>query len=188
LAAAICWHVLDIDCEMYRVRTLLQNGDMHLVCPKYIAFKGPSDKREKISPGLYTLTPANYIDVFTVRSPHCLHSFTRFASPSFNIPSLLCCLSTVQAQPFQTLLASAICSRVDAIKQRKGVTAVVRLNEPDTYNAAPFVEAGVIRADLRMDELAFYCSRRCRLCRFCRTLVDAALLSMLPCLAPSAAR
>ena len=40
---------------------------MHLVCPKYIAFKGPSDKREKISPGLYTLTPANYIDVFTVR-------------------------------------------------------------------------------------------------------------------------
>ena len=39
---------------------------MHLVNPKFIAFKGPSDKREKISPGLYTLTAANYIDVFLV--------------------------------------------------------------------------------------------------------------------------
>ncbi len=60
---------------------------MHLVNPKFIAFKGPSDKREKISPGLYTLTAANYIDVFLVRplvsgdsslvQPACLRSSRR---------------------------------------------------------------------------------------------------------------
>lgn len=100
-AVKVGWFDLStFDLEDYEEWDHPQNGDMHLVCPKYIAFKGPSDKREKISPGLYTLTPANYIDVFT----------------------------------------------------RKGVTAVVRLNEPDTYNAAPFVEAGINHHELYFDD------------------------------------
>lgn len=52
------------------------------VCPKFIAFKGPSGRRQLLSPGLYSLQPKHYFEVFKDR----------------------------------------------------GVTAVVRLNEDDTYD------------------------------------------------------
>lgn len=52
------------------------------VCPKFIAFKGPSAKRELLVPGLWSIQPCDYVEVF---------------------------------------------------KERK-VTAIVRLNEAETYN------------------------------------------------------
>ena len=67
---------------------------------KFLAFKGPSAKREKIAPGVYTFTPKDYIEVF----------------------------------------------------KDKGVTAVVRLNEPDTYDGKEFSKNGINHYDLYFDD------------------------------------
>eukprot|EP00960_Hanusia_phi_P049121 759374-Hanusia_phi.AAC.3 len=113
----------EFDVEDYEFWDHPLNGDLHmytimLACLKYaefrsrvmpcagptvskfIAFKGPSAKREKIAPGVYTFTPKDYIEVF----------------------------------------------------KDKGVTAVVRLNEPDTYDGKEFSKNGINHYDLYFDD------------------------------------
>mmetsp|Transcript_1249 Transcript_1249/g.2436 ORF Transcript_1249/g.2436 Transcript_1249/m.2436 type:complete len:408 (+) Transcript_1249:285-1508(+) len=76
------------------------NGDLHLHNPKFLAFKGPSARRQKLGPGVYSFTPKDYVQVF----------------------------------------------------KEKGVTGVVRLNEPDTYDADDFNKAGMKHYDLYFDD------------------------------------
>jgi len=97
----------EFDVEDYEFWDHPLNGDLHMVMPcagpnvsKFIAFKGPSAKREKIAPGVYTFTPKDYIEVF----------------------------------------------------KDKGVTAVVRLNEPDTYDGKEFSKNGINHYDLYFDD------------------------------------
>ncbi len=37
------------------------------ICPKFIAFKGPSGRRERLAPGFYTFQPTHYVSVFRER-------------------------------------------------------------------------------------------------------------------------
>lgn len=70
------------------------------LCPKFIAFKGPSGKREKLAPGFYTFQPQDYVDIF---------------------------------------------------RERK-VTAIVRLNERNTYDENDFVKEGFNFYDMYFDD------------------------------------
>jgi protein-tyrosine phosphatase len=40
------------------------NADMNVVCPKFVAFRGPTRKSKEIHPGVCTFTPRHYRDVF----------------------------------------------------------------------------------------------------------------------------
>eukprot|EP00288_Rhodomonas_lens_P007272 CAMPEP_0177726168 /NCGR_PEP_ID=MMETSP0484_2-20121128/19634_1 /TAXON_ID=354590 /ORGANISM="Rhodomonas lens, Strain RHODO" /LENGTH=454 /DNA_ID=CAMNT_0019238717 /DNA_START=10 /DNA_END=1374 /DNA_ORIENTATION=+ len=73
-------------------------GDMHIVCPKFIAFPGPVDFR--VPGGPARQTPLYYAQYFS----------------------------------------------------KMGVTAVVRLNEPTTYNPEPFRRYGIQHYDLYFDD------------------------------------
>jgi len=68
------------------------NADLHQVCDKFIAFKGPIDKPDDE----FTFTPSHYVPIL----------------------------------------------------KYKGVKAVVRLNEADTYDPSPFTKAGIKHYDL----------------------------------------
>jgi hypothetical protein len=37
---------------------------MHAIGTKFIAFRGPSAEHKMVGPGVYTLTPSDYIDAF----------------------------------------------------------------------------------------------------------------------------
>lgn len=42
-----------------------QHGDMHVMVPsKFIAFKGPTGRRYRLAPGLFSHTPKDYVEVF----------------------------------------------------------------------------------------------------------------------------
>mmetsp|Transcript_12378 Transcript_12378/g.19513 ORF Transcript_12378/g.19513 Transcript_12378/m.19513 type:complete len:538 (+) Transcript_12378:223-1836(+) len=82
-----------------------QNGDMHLVCPKFIAFKGPQ-------------TDAHGNPLHESEATHYIHE-PRHYFRSF---------------------------------RKKGVSAIVRLNEPDTYRADNFRVAGFTHHDLYFDD------------------------------------
>jgi cell division cycle 14 len=89
------------DLEEYILLDNPTNADMHMVCPKFIAFKGPKgnrgDGREK---EMYTFTPEHYSSVF----------------------------------------------------EYMGVSAIVRLNEADTYDRAGFTDFGFSHHDLYFDD------------------------------------
>jgi len=71
------------------------NADMHVLSPKFVGFKGPSDRQED-----HSFTPTHYADVFL----------------------------------------------------NKGVSAVVRLNEPTTYDPVGFTCEGIRHYDLYFDD------------------------------------
>jgi len=42
-----------------------QHGDMHVIVPgKFVAFKGPTGRRYRLAPGLFSHTPKDYVEVF----------------------------------------------------------------------------------------------------------------------------
>ena len=41
-----------------------ENADMHFLSPDFAAFKGPSARRTKLAPGVYTMTPKHYSSIF----------------------------------------------------------------------------------------------------------------------------
>eukprot|EP00287_Rhodomonas_sp_CCMP768_P030867 CAMPEP_0202854842 /NCGR_PEP_ID=MMETSP1389-20130828/91209_1 /ASSEMBLY_ACC=CAM_ASM_000865 /TAXON_ID=302021 /ORGANISM="Rhodomonas sp., Strain CCMP768" /LENGTH=381 /DNA_ID=CAMNT_0049533443 /DNA_START=423 /DNA_END=1568 /DNA_ORIENTATION=- len=88
------------DVEDYEYWDHPLNGDLHSHCDKFVAFKGPSARRQKLGHGVYTFTPKDYIPIF----------------------------------------------------QEKGVCAVVRLNEADTYDGGEFERAGIRHYDLYFDD------------------------------------
>mmetsp|Transcript_67917 Transcript_67917/g.167728 ORF Transcript_67917/g.167728 Transcript_67917/m.167728 type:complete len:523 (+) Transcript_67917:322-1890(+) len=68
-AVQLGWYrVADFDLEEYEYWEHPLNGDLHQLCPKFIAFKGPSAKRELIAPGFYTFQPHDYFEVFKERN------------------------------------------------------------------------------------------------------------------------
>eukprot|EP00282_Hemiselmis_andersenii_P016102 CAMPEP_0114174786 /NCGR_PEP_ID=MMETSP0043_2-20121206/36590_1 /TAXON_ID=464988 /ORGANISM="Hemiselmis andersenii, Strain CCMP644" /LENGTH=588 /DNA_ID=CAMNT_0001272943 /DNA_START=202 /DNA_END=1968 /DNA_ORIENTATION=- len=76
------------------------NGDLHRLSPKFIGFKGPSEEKTEITPGFYTFTPGEYVQVF----------------------------------------------------KDMNVTAIVRLNEPETYDKTHFEKAGFNFYDLEFED------------------------------------
>jgi cell division cycle 14 len=88
------------DAEEYRYYEHPLNADMHVVCPKFVAFRGPTKKMREIAPGVFSFTPRHYSEVF----------------------------------------------------KAAGVTAVVRLNESDTYDAAKFERRGFRHHDMHFDD------------------------------------
>lgn len=90
----------DFDVDDYEFWDHPLNGDLHMHNSKFLAFKGPSAKRQKLGPGVYTFTPKDYIQIF----------------------------------------------------KEKKVSAVVRLNEPDTYDGGEFERAGIRHYDLYFDD------------------------------------
>lgn len=60
----------------YQKLTKLQNGDISWVIPrKFIAFSGPVAKRRKISPGVFFLSPAEYVPLFKSLGVSCVIRF-----------------------------------------------------------------------------------------------------------------
>ncbi len=54
----------------------LQNGDVSWIVPgKFIAFSGPVTKRRQIAPGVYTLTPEQYVPLFKNLGVSCVVRF-----------------------------------------------------------------------------------------------------------------
>jgi len=77
------------------------NGDMNMVSPKFMAFKGPKDRcAGPCEVEEFTFPPVHFTEVF----------------------------------------------------RDKGITAVVRLNEPTTYDPEPFTQAGIRHYDLYFDD------------------------------------
>mmetsp|Transcript_33158 Transcript_33158/g.83685 ORF Transcript_33158/g.83685 Transcript_33158/m.83685 type:complete len:496 (+) Transcript_33158:193-1680(+) len=42
-------------------------ADMHVLCPKFAAFKGPSKVKKKLMEGIYMFTPQHYVELFKER-------------------------------------------------------------------------------------------------------------------------
>mmetsp|Transcript_66219 Transcript_66219/g.163073 ORF Transcript_66219/g.163073 Transcript_66219/m.163073 type:complete len:522 (-) Transcript_66219:107-1672(-) len=84
------------DVETYQFLEDPSVADMHVICPKFCAFKGPRTKQSALVPNGLTLPPKRYRTLF----------------------------------------------------KRMGVSAVVRLNEEDTYDRHEFVKAGFNHHDV----------------------------------------
>eukprot|EP00961_Rhodomonas_salina_P294257 3934418-Rhodomonas_salina.1 len=97
-AMALGWFRQDVfDLDEYEHWDAVENGDMHDVTPKFVAFRGPLSKQRKY---LASLTPDDYVPVF----------------------------------------------------KEKGVTAVVRLTDSDTYDAKKFTDQGIRHFDLFFED------------------------------------
>ena len=59
-----------------------QHGDMHVLVPgKFIAFKGPTQRRYRLAPGLFSHTPKDYVEVFRHHNVSCV---VRLNSKEYN--------------------------------------------------------------------------------------------------------
>ena len=89
------------DPKLYAQLDNPKGGDIHQICPKFVAFKGPLSLNSKyLQPNEIALPPRKYASILS----------------------------------------------------RLGVTCVVRLNEPDTYDKREFEEAGIRHYDLYFDD------------------------------------
>ena len=96
------WYELDhFNYRLYELLDNPHNGDIHQLCPKLIAFKGPlSNRSPYLRSGEVALPPEEFVTTF----------------------------------------------------RSLGVSCVVRLNDPDTYDAAVFQDAGIKHHDLFFDD------------------------------------
>jgi len=64
-ALSLGWYMPDdFGLEDYEYFDHPSNADLHRVCPKFVAFKGPSEVRTQLMPGVYTFTPNYYSEIF----------------------------------------------------------------------------------------------------------------------------
>lgn len=61
------YHPDTFDQEEYELFDNPSNADMHFLSPQFVAFKGPSHRRTKLMPGVYTFTPRHYAAIFKER-------------------------------------------------------------------------------------------------------------------------
>jgi len=43
------------------------NGDIHQPCPRFLAFRGPTNRRKRLAPGFETLAPKDYVPIFRAK-------------------------------------------------------------------------------------------------------------------------
>jgi len=43
------------------------NGDIHQPCPRFLAFRGPTNRRKRLAPGFETLAPKDYVPIFKAK-------------------------------------------------------------------------------------------------------------------------
>eukprot|EP00284_Hemiselmis_tepida_P011545 CAMPEP_0174922840 /NCGR_PEP_ID=MMETSP1355-20121228/6171_1 /TAXON_ID=464990 /ORGANISM="Hemiselmis tepida, Strain CCMP443" /LENGTH=357 /DNA_ID=CAMNT_0016168479 /DNA_START=122 /DNA_END=1192 /DNA_ORIENTATION=- len=52
------------DCWEYEHYEQVEHGDWNIITPKFIAFSGPSGTKTEIYPGLYSMVPSDYFDIW----------------------------------------------------------------------------------------------------------------------------
>jgi hypothetical protein len=53
----------DAECWKYPTPQV-EYGDWNIITPKFIAFSGPSGTKTEIFPGLYSMVPSDYFDIW----------------------------------------------------------------------------------------------------------------------------
>ena len=61
------YHPSTFNQDEYELLDNPSNADMHFLSPKFVAFKGPSHRRTKIMPGVYTFSARHYASIFKER-------------------------------------------------------------------------------------------------------------------------
>eukprot|EP00293_Proteomonas_sulcata_P005833 CAMPEP_0184322088 /NCGR_PEP_ID=MMETSP1049-20130417/122785_1 /TAXON_ID=77928 /ORGANISM="Proteomonas sulcata, Strain CCMP704" /LENGTH=323 /DNA_ID=CAMNT_0026643111 /DNA_START=52 /DNA_END=1023 /DNA_ORIENTATION=- len=102
-----------------------QHGDMHVLVPgKFIAFKGPTGRRQRLTQGLFSHTPRDYVEVFR---HHGVTAIVRLNSKEYDRNEFLRCGFNHHDLFFEdcTTPSDAIVNKfMDVSAKEKGVLAV----------------------------------------------------------------